>query len=72
MMPGPTALTITPFGPHSTARPRTRPDTPAFVAAYAARRFMPWIAESELVTTTRPPGRAKRSGPNTWHVTNTP
>ena len=65
MIPGPTALTFTPFGPHSTARLRTRPDTPALVAAYAARRFMPWMADNELVTTTRPPGLARRSGPNT-------
>src|SRR5438552_2898055 len=72
MMPGPTALTVTPRGPHSMARLLTRPDRPAFVAVYAARRSMPWTADTELVITTRPPGFAKSSGAKTWQVRKTP
>src|SRR5207247_11289467 len=69
-LPGATAFTRIPSGPHSVASERTRPSIPAFEAQYDARAPNPWTAQIEDSITTLDP--SCRCGRAVFAPTNAP
>jgi hypothetical protein len=68
VMPGPTALTVMPYGPHSRARHRVSCATPPFVAQYAARLTSPNSAPIDVMFTIRPRPARRMTGATARHA----